>query len=126
MQNSSLRKEGTYDWVTVGAFTAIPHGFKGGGLLKLLRNFNASGSDIDQVVPAREAVQMSCQTLRHIQGATKLLLGAGGLRHDFKAIFKIVEALIKRVRSMMLSLDLPLVGRLNSWFFQTFRKLISI
>ena len=28
VQNSSLRKQRTFDWCTVGAFTAIPHGFK--------------------------------------------------------------------------------------------------
>lgn len=110
VQNNSLRKEDTYDCLTVGAFTAIPHGFKGGGLLKLLRNFHASAMHIDNVLPARDAVQTACQTLRHIQGAVKLLMGAGGLQHDFSAVFKIVESLIKRVRSLTALLDAPFVG----------------
>ncbi|XP_046648953.1 inositol polyphosphate-4-phosphatase type I A-like isoform X2 [Daphnia pulicaria] len=115
-QNSSLRKEGTYDCLTVGAFTAIPHGFKGGGLLKLLRNFHTSAMQIDHVLPAREAVQTACQTLRHIQGAVKLLLGAGAIQQDFSAILKIVESLIKRVRSLTILLDAPFVGNALSFF----------
>ncbi|XP_032785081.2 inositol polyphosphate-4-phosphatase type I A isoform X2 [Daphnia magna] len=115
-QNSSLRKEGTYDCLTVGAFTAIPHGFKGGGLLKLLRNFHASSMQIDHVLPAREAVQAACQTLRHIQGAVKLLLGAGSIQHDFSAVLKIVESLIKRVRSLATLLEEPFVGDALSFF----------
>ncbi|XP_057375635.1 inositol polyphosphate-4-phosphatase type I A-like isoform X2 [Daphnia carinata] len=115
-QNSSLRKEGTYDCLTVGAFTAIPHGFKGGGLFKLLRNFHASSMQIDHVLPAREAVQTACQTLRHIQGAVKLLLGAGAIQHDFSAVLKIVESLIKRVRSLATLLEKPFVGDALSFF----------
>ncbi|EFX86646.1 hypothetical protein DAPPUDRAFT_307906 [Daphnia pulex] len=94
-KNSSLRKEGTYDCLTVGAFTAIPH---------------------DHVLPAREAVQTACQTLRHIQGAVKLLLGAGAIQQDFSAILKIVESLIKRVRSLTILLDAPFVGNALSFF----------
>ena len=111
VQNNSLRKEGTFDCLTVGAFTAIPHGFKGGGLLKLLRNFHATAMQIDCVLPAREAVQSACQTLRHIHGAVKLLLGAGGVQNDFSAVLKIVESLIKRVRSLTTLLDTPFVGK---------------
>lgn len=110
VQNNSLRKECTYDCLTVGAFTAIPHGFKGGGLFKLIRNFQSSSTQIDYVLPAREAVQTACQTLRHIQGAIKLLLGAGNIQQDFSAILKIVESLIKRVRSLTTLLDSPFVG----------------
>ena len=87
-------------------------GFKGGGLLKLLRNFHTSAMQIDHVLPAREAVQTACQTLRHIQGAVKLLLGAGAIQHDFSAILKIVESLIKRVRSLTTLLDAPFVGKI--------------
>jgi hypothetical protein len=87
-------------------------GFKGGGLLKLLRNFHTSAMQIDHVLPAREAVQTACQTLRHIQGAVKLLLGAGAIQQDFSAILKIVESLIKRVRSLTILLDAPFVGKI--------------
>lgn len=68
---------------------------------------------IDYVSPVREAVQTACQTLRHIQGAVKLLLGAGGIQNDFSAVLKIVESLIKRVRSLTSLLDTPFVGKLN-------------
>lgn len=95
----------------MGAFTAIPHGFKGGGLFKLRRNFEASAVQIDNVRPAREAVQSACQTLRHIQGAVKLLLTAGAVQRDFSAILKIVESLIRRVRSLISLLDLEFVGK---------------
>lgn len=66
---------------------------------------------IDHVLPAREAVQAACQTLRHIQGAVKLLLGAGSIQHDFSAVLKIVESLIKRVRSLATLLEEPFVGK---------------
>ena len=115
-QNNSLRKEGTFDCVTVGAFTAISHGFKGGGLLKLIRNFHTSALHVDYVLPAREAVQTACQTLRHIQGAIKLLLGAGGIQRDFTAVFKIVESLIKRARALKALLDSDFVMEALSFF----------
>lgn len=67
---------------------------------------------VDYVFPAREAVQTACQTLRHIQGAVKLLLGAGNIQHDFSAVLKIVESLIKRVRSLTMLLDSSFVGEL--------------
>lgn len=67
---------------------------------------------IDHVLPAREAVQTASQTLRHIQGAVKLLLGAGTIQHDFSAILKIVESLIKRVRSLATLLEAPFVGKI--------------
>ena len=115
-QNNSLRKEGTFDCVTVGAFTAIGHGFKGGGLLKLLRNFQTTAFQLDYVQPAREAVQTACLTLRHIQGAIKLLLGAGGIQRDFSAVFKIVESLIKRARALKALLDYDFVVEALSFF----------
>ena len=113
-QNSSLRKEGTFDCITVGAFTAIPHGFKGGGLMKLLKNFKKNVCDqVDDVGVAREDVQVAVKTLRHIQGAVKLLLGA--VHHtDLPFIFKVVESLIKKVRSLTALLDSPRVG---NWHF---------
>ena len=97
----------------VGKTTFKLKGFKGGGLLKLLRNFHTSAMQIDHVLPAREAVQTACQTLRHIQGAVKLLLGAGAIQHDFSAILKIVESLIKRVRSLTILLDAPFIGKIS-------------
>jgi hypothetical protein len=83
---------------------------------------------IDHVLPAREAVQTACQTLRHIQGAVKLLLGAGTIQHDFSGILKIVESLIKRVRSLTILLDAPFVGNIliASRILLTFIILIDI
>ena len=109
-QNGSLRKEGTFDCVTVGAFTAIPHGFKGGGLFKLLKNFNNQSDQIDDVRRAREALQTASKTFRHIQGAVKVLLGAAGIHKDLSSVLKVVESLIKKVHSLMLLLDSALVG----------------
>ncbi len=109
-QNNSLRKDGTFDCLTVGAFTAIPHGFKGGGLLKLLKNFHASAMQVDNVRPAREAVQTASQIFRHIQGAVKLLLTAGAIQRDFSTVLKIVESLIKRARALISLLDSAFIG----------------
>lgn len=108
-QNASLRKEATWDCLTVGAFTAIPHGFKGGGLLKLLKNFNNTASDtVDQVRVAREAVQAASKTVQHMQGAVKLMLALS--ENDSATALKIVESLIKKARSLTAVLDPALVG----------------
>ena len=110
-QNSSLRKEGTFDCCTVGAFTAIPHGFKGGGLLKLLKNFNNSALEmVDNVRVAREAVQTTAKTVQHIQGLVKLLLALSPVPNHTPTVLKVVESLIKKTRSLMTILDPIIIG----------------
>lgn len=104
----------------MGAFTAIPHGFKGGGLLKLLKNFHASAMQVDNVRPAREAVQTASQIFRHIQGAVKLLLTAGAIQRDFSTVLKIVESLIKRARALISLLDSAFIGIYYRYIFSHF------
>jgi len=118
-QNSSLRKEGTFDCCTVGAFTAIPHGFKGGGLLKLLKNFNNSALEmVDNVRVAREAVQTTAKTVQHIQGLVKLLLALSPMPNHTPTVLKVVESLIKKTRSLMTILDPIIIDDALSFFEQ--------
>lgn len=78
--------------------------------MKLLKSFKKNVCDqVDDVGVAREDVQAAVKTLRHIQGAVKLLLGAVHPA-DLSFVFKIIESLIKKVRSLTALLDSPRVG----------------
>ncbi|KAK7074207.1 hypothetical protein SK128_026670 [Halocaridina rubra] len=41
-QNESLRRSGFYDIMTVGVFSAHPHGYKNGGLVNMLQKAKSS------------------------------------------------------------------------------------
>lgn len=110
VQNSSLRKQRTFDWCTVGAFTAIPHGFKGGGLLKLLRNFeNAAGEPVeDWVTASRRAVHTGVATLRRLRPLVRQLLALSAGADHAAAVCRLAESLVERVRRLHHLID-PIV-----------------